>query len=141
MKFCKKCKTTKDKSLFTKDRRALDGLSTYCKDCHNKNNRELYKSQGQYAKDKYSRNKAEYYRTPKGRYNIYISDVKRKYNKRLTILEFDSLLQQLLLEQQGCCKDCGIDFSLLPEQYHIDHCHDTNVIRDLLCNTCNIRRG
>ncbi len=80
-KLRKRCNMTKGASLFTKDNGAKDGLSIYCKDCHNMN------------------------------------------------------------KQQGCCKDCGTGFSILPVQYHIDHCHSTGVIRDLLCNACNIKRG
>ena len=141
MKCCKRCNTIKDKNDFTKDRRAVDGLSTYCKACHNAKNRILYSKQGDYAKKKYATSKRKRYQTPKGRYAAYINDVKVKFNKRITNLEFDSLLQQMLLEQQGCCAVCGIDFSELPIQYCIDHSHDTGFIRDLLCNPCNIRRG
>jgi hypothetical protein len=50
----------------------------------------------------------------------------------LTPEEFESLEQQ----QQSKCKICETDCSLV-----IDHCHSTNKVRGLLCNSCNIALG
>ena len=141
MKFCKRCKLDKTEDLFTKDNRAKDGLSTYCKVCHNEKNRYLYNKQGDFARLKYSLSKQEYRQTPKGKYITYIHDIKRKYNNTLSATEFDIFLQDLLLKQQGCCVICGMDFSELSIQYCVDHDHNTGEIRDLLCNNCNIQRG
>ena len=141
MKFCKRCKSNKSKDLFTKDSRAIDGLSTYCKVCHNEKNRQLYKKQGDFAKLKFSLCKQEYRQTPKGKYVTYIHDVKHKFNKTMSAIEFDTFLQHLLLKQRGCCAVCGIDFSELSIQYCVDHDHNTGKIRDLLCSKCNIKRG
>lgn len=82
-KRCKKCQESKGKELFTKDSRARDGLSTYCKACHNLANRELYARQGNYAKQKYSASKRLYYQIPRGKYVAYINDVKCDYAPKL----------------------------------------------------------
>lgn len=43
---------------------------------------------------------------------------------------------QMVSDQSSCCKICNTykenSFSL-----HIDHCHETNKVRGLLCNKCN----
>jgi hypothetical protein len=45
--------------------------------------------------------------------------------------------QQALLDSQGgVCGICGCDPPLV-----IDHCHNTNVVRGLLCNRCNVALG
>lgn len=40
--------------------------------------------------------------------------------------------RQMLAEQDGKCALC-----LKPKKLHIDHCHDTGVVRGLLCLRCN----
>ncbi len=53
---------------------------------------------------------------------------RKKYN--LSKEEFDALLKI------GSCEICGSTISLV-----IDHCHDTNKVRGLLCNGCNSGLG
>jgi hypothetical protein len=43
---------------------------------------------------------------------------------------------QLYARQRGCCALCGKERKL-----HVDHCHDTNTIRGLLCSGCNTALG
>lgn len=48
----------------------------------------------------------------------------------------------LLITQDNKCKLCNIPFdSITPRRLHIDHCHETNNIRGLLCHTCNTGLG
>lgn len=43
-----------------------------------------------------------------------------------------------LLERQGCrCAICGDHQSELPKRLAVDHCHDTGIVRGLLCSSCN----
>lgn len=44
---------------------------------------------------------------------------------------------KLLEAQNGRCKICGIEASLLKAKLHIDHNHETNRVRGLLCRACN----
>jgi hypothetical protein len=50
----------------------------------------------------------------------------RKYN--MTVNDYD----EMLIQQQGKCLICGSEEPLV-----VDHCHDTNVVRGLLCDRCN----
>lgn len=44
----------------------------------------------------------------------------------------------MLLAQGGACAACGDPFTKTP---HIDHCHETGVVRGLLCTQCNLALG
>lgn len=43
--------------------------------------------------------------------------------------------------QENRCAICGTDFSEFTRRPAIDHDHATGKVRDLLCNTCNVRVG
>ena len=42
----------------------------------------------------------------------------------------------MYIEQLGQCAICRCDIST-GKDCHIDHCHDTDIVRGLLCNKCN----
>lgn len=63
-------------------------------------------------------------------------DYKNKY-KKPTLAERAKMMR----EQDGYCAIC---FEVLPDikkQNHIDHCHNTQMIRGLLCVNCNVGIG
>lgn len=72
--------------------------------------------------------------------NFRLSHVKRTYN-----LDAEEYLQ-MVLDQNNCCLICK-----RPEQVKnrkgdarplcVDHCHETNKVRGLLCNRCNAGLG
>lgn len=43
--------------------------------------------------------------------------------------------------QKGCCAICGKHQSILTRRLYLDHCHETNVVRGLLCPQCNTQLG
>lgn len=45
---------------------------------------------------------------------------------------------RLLKEQAGLCRICNKDIKI---KFHIDHCHETNRVRGLLCTPCNMGLG
>jgi hypothetical protein len=67
-------------------------------------------------------------------------DANRKYWLRksygLTLEEFQSMWDQ----QNGKCAICGKDL-VFGKETHVDHDHDSDVVRDLLCNFCNLGLG
>lgn len=44
--------------------------------------------------------------------------------------------EQMIKDQQGCCKICGEQTTLV-----VDHDHESNKIRSLLCTQCNVGLG
>ncbi len=47
---------------------------------------------------------------------------------------------RLLSDQKGCCKICG-GTNKSGWALHVDHCHETGVVRALLCGPCNMVVG
>lgn len=51
-------------------------------------------------------------------------------------------LINLMEDQDFLCAICKKDFNeLKPKNIHIDHCHNSNKIRGILCNNCNMALG
>ena len=48
--------------------------------------------------------------------------------------------KQMHVDQDGKCAICGVE-PKTKRGLHIDHCHDTGVIRGLLCGGCNTGIG
>ena len=46
----------------------------------------------------------------------------------------------LFEKQNNKCAICGIEFKTINEGC-VDHCHNTNIIRGILCNKCNLLLG
>lgn len=44
---------------------------------------------------------------------------------------------EMYVKQDGRCAICGVHEDELPKQLGIDHCHETGLIRGLLCDPCN----
>ena len=58
-----------------------------------------------------------------------------KCNYGITLDQYDDMLQA----QQGVCFLCGDTNGSRP--LFVDHCHDTGVVRKLLCHRCNLIVG
>lgn len=54
---------------------------------------------------------------------------KKKRNKRIR--------KRLRNKQGNRCAICGIHFDMLNKEPAVDHCHETDIVRGLLCNSCN----
>ena len=102
-------------SEFAIERRAKDGKRSSCKEC-------LSAAAKKYNKDKpYS-------------YCAYTrrSQVLSVYG--LTVEDYERMLE----EQEHKCKICGIEEKHASKQrFHVDHCHDSGLVRGLLCKNCN----
>lgn len=108
MKHCKKCDTTKPLSEFLNKAGRKDGKASTCKQCVNDRTRP-------YDADK---NKD--------------SHLRRLYG--ITLKEYNRML-----EAQGhCCAICGGSEGMsLGRHMAVDHCHDTGMVRGILCSHCN----
>lgn len=47
-------------------------------------------------------------------------------------------IEKILAEQNGMCAICDV---YITQEYCVDHCHSTSVIRGLLCAKCNLALG
>lgn len=62
----------------------------------------------------------------------------RKYLYGLTPADYTAMWDA----QGGRCAICGSEFDLdSPRDIHIDHCHETDAVRGLLCGDCNLGLG
>jgi hypothetical protein len=113
LKICKVCEVEKNISDFYTGRKD-------CKDCKNAAARQWRKDNPENVKRHLVRMRE---RTKERRYGITQED----FNKMLT-------------DQNNKCKICKIIF-ISSKGTHIDHCHDTNIVRGLLCNDCNLALG
>ena len=113
LKTCKVCGVEKNISDFYTRRND-------CKDCKNAAARKIRKEQ------------PERYARYKKRANEYLKE--RRYG--ITQDQFN----QMLVDQNNMCKICSTEFKSTKDT-HIDHCHDTNIVRGLLCNNCNLALG
>lgn len=113
LKICKICGVEKNISDFYTRRKD-------CKDCKNSAAR-------QWRKD-----------NPKNVEKHLIRMRERAKERRygITQEQFD----KMLVDQNNMCKICGSKFKSSKDT-HIDHCHNQNRVRGLLCNKCNISLG
>ncbi len=59
----------------------------------------------------------------------------RKYG--ITLADFDALLAS----QGGACAICKGQPNGPGGRFHVDHCHESNKVRGLLCGRCNTAIG
>jgi hypothetical protein len=150
MKTCNKCKKEKELSSFRKVGKNKDGLSGVCKTCqygyepHNKHCTEKVCTKCKELKDinDFNYSSADHLfrkaqcrkctnkqanNTRRANHFYKRRDLKEKYG--ITI----ELFNQMKIEQNNNCKICNKEVAKL----NVDHCHDTNKVRGLLCDNCN----
>ena len=116
MKKCNYCDKDKKYSSFNKRKASKDGLQHTCKTCQSIQKKE-------YRKNNFKKLKIQNRK----------SDLKRKYN--ISLGEYDELLNK----QKKVCAICNKNPSNI--NLSVDHCHDSNNIRGLLCSECNFGLG
>ena len=69
----------------------------------------------------------------------------KKWARERALKKHYSMTQQdydlMFAKQNGCCAICGIHQSKVKKTLSVDHCHNTGIIRGLLCNNCNLGLG
>lgn len=129
-KFCKKCSSTLDLSMFTKDKSKKDGLSTVCKICRANYAKSYRENNSESIKEKDIARKKEYYNTNSSKVlqsnKKYISSEKGKISKAITnmkrrsaIKNGDVSIKQLenLIASSKHCHYCNSEI----EDFEIDH--------------------
>lgn len=112
MKKCSICQEEKDISLFVKRSNRKSGVQPYCKVCHNKRMRGSYRSE-------------------------YMKDYELKKNYGISLEDFENMHK----DQDFRCAICSTHVRDINGKHKktlcVDHCHETGVIRGLLCDKCN----
>ena len=122
-KYCAKCDRFYSRTSFYKNKAALDGLTSYCKECDKKANRS-----------RKLENQIHYTQYDKVRHRL------KRFNISWT--EFQNMVDS----QSKKCKICDKD---LAGKFTIDHDHACcegryscgKCIRGILCNNCNLGLG
>lgn len=123
-KVCPTCNTTKPRTEFPVAMSKPDGRHTYCKACYRQQDRERRKVL------------REEYREYGRRHNARNPLAARLRGYQITVDDYLDLLNA----QHRACAICEIAPDD-PFALHVDHCHETGVVRGLLCVNCNTALG
>lgn len=115
-KVCTRCKILKTLDEFGKQKRKKDGREAQCLECV-----------ATYRRERWRQNY-----TPEGHRAQHLWT---RYKMRPE--EYDALLES----QQGVCAVCEKPPTGKEKYLRVDHCHETGLIRGLLCAACNIGIG
>lgn len=114
-KVCPKCGVRKERSEYHKDSSRNDGITAYCKECKLKIN------------NRWRENNPEEMMQSQRR-------TRRKREYGVSREDYD----HMLVEQNNKCAIC---FSPVGYEAAVDHNHETDKVRGLLCRNCNVGLG
>jgi len=137
-KICSKCKTERDASFFSPDKKAKSGLKSQCRICVREYAYKRYWENPDFHRERTKTNiskKRDFYNENrrKSRLKTHITESARKYG-----VSKEDIIKLLEIKN---CQICNTELSMDAENYHhkpnIDHCHSTGKIRGVLCGYCN----
>jgi hypothetical protein len=128
MIICTKCGEIKDEINFRLRPNLKRGYHSWCRDCENITNRNRYTPKPPKPKKIVGNEEGKL-------------DAKKRMLKHRYSIDYNTYTQ-MYDEQEGKCKICGIEKELGGSNgLLVDHCHNTNKVRGLLCNNCNSGLG
>ena len=132
---CSKCGTTKPIEEFSKSKNCAGGYRSQCRPCRSAIIKQWKKDTGWKPKPEAVQKKKET-RVYKPR-NSRLNNLSSKYG--ITIDHYDAILQR----QGGTCALCQKPAGRSNRwgTLSVDHCHETGLIRGLLCAACNSALG
>lgn len=145
MKRCGKCSEDKEAGAFSRLASSADGLQAWCKACHKeyRNN----PSRRDRLRDYRQEYRARRWSDPDYCVAVRASDranrsVDERRARRRVLnaasrygLTADEVRR---LRSQTDCQCCGQRLSDDPQHRHIDHCHETGMVRGMVCRQCNL---
>ncbi len=114
-KRCPICGELKERSKFYKWASRQDGLTAYCKIC-------MDQKTTKWGKDNHD----------------YTKKLSRKIVRKLKFNISEEQYMNILVNQDYVCAICK---NKIGEEAAVDHCHNTDKIRGLLCRNCNLGLG
>jgi len=137
MRQCTKCRQLKPLIEFHKNKLGKGGLHCWCKECR-KRYSQVHKVKAiEYRKKYYQTHKIEY--AERGKKYSQTEEGKLYRRKQLlrncyglTLEQYDEMFEN----QNGVCAICG-GTNVNGRRLCVDHDHETEKIRALLCNYCN----
>lgn len=149
-RLCLKCKSMKPLSEFAQWKSVRRGIvvitkSGWCKACRKIYKTKYYSLNREFvllaAKKYCKKNKKAISRRRSASYPLN----RRKEKNRQLRKSYGITIEQygeILTLQKGVCAICGTDTPAVNRNYfYVDHCHDTGIVRGLLCNNCNRALG
>jgi len=129
IKTCTKCglELPKTKKYFALDKRNKNGIGSCCKKCDSARCKAFHNKYPEKSKTYY---KKQLEKNP----NFIRKSTLRKHG--LSIEDYGRIFEQ----QNGLCAICGLPEITYPH-LSIDHNHNTNKVRGLLCHKCNSAIG
>lgn len=138
MKQCTKCKLTKPLEEFSKTKKSSDGKRSRCRVCINADERQ--------RRINYPEVVNGYWRKYRAKHRELVSKHGRRYNLRTKFGISPEVYDGMAMRQENVCMICKQPETNVETRtanngkiYRlcVDHNHDTNTIRDLLCRNCN----
>lgn len=118
MKRCGICKTEQPESEFYRAKKT-GYLSSRCKECYRRKYREIVAHDPERRREQWRRAAAK--RDTRAYW--------RKFRYGITEADYQAMVER----QEGKCAICFTE----EKKLHIDHDHNTGIIRGLLCSNCN----
>lgn len=158
MKTCSKCHQTKSYDQFFRGNRK-DGYTSQCKECQREHrqqpeikerikkrhhdyfqvHRGKYQEANKRWRDTHKEWRLQYGREWTKNHKKEVSEARKRcyYKKKygLTLGE----REKMILAQDSLCRLCLRPLSSLPSFTHVDHDHLNNVVRGILCGSCNYK--
>jgi len=134
MKQCGKCKDTKPFEAFDKKQRLGKypkqnaGYEFQCKDC-----RLVYQRKRRDRNNEL--NRKHYATSEKRRMDIKATNLRNKFG--ISIDKYNEMFSK----QNGCCAICSTHQQDISKRLAVDHNHETQEVRGLLCMKCNLAVG
>jgi hypothetical protein len=135
---CTKCKEVKDSSLFHRYDKKKNGFTSQCKQCRNEKRKTFYWSNPEKERNKTQKYRKHLRETDPQKLFLSNRNTKLKQAYGIDLEQYDKMLKA-----QACkCAVCGKEHvEEEKKRLVVDHCHDSEQIRELLCNNCNTALG
>jgi hypothetical protein len=145
LKKCKECGLTAindaELELFKTDKRNKYGKCNTCKQCDAKRNQKRRDSMSMSEREARRQYEKEYMakrdRSSKNYYKLGGRSKKLEKLYGITEIEYNNMFTY----QDGRCAICSTHQSEHKHRFVVDHCHETNIVRGLLCKQCNTGIG